>query len=314
MKNNKTAQCLYVPSYYNDFKCIAQRCGHSCCIDWEICIDRETYEKYKQIKSIMSTVKMCDDELCFELKENGKCPHLNDEGLCNIIISHGEEYLSPICRNHPRFYNCISSQRMEAGLGIVCEEACRLVLESEVFSLVKAEELDKAIDDYADFDALPQREQIIAAIETEGGFDEKLRLLKKNFKIPQPYTTEQWLERFLALEILDPKWRKDLQVSKERLNLSTIQTNQSFEKYYNRLLVYFIYRHVSIAYNEDNLRARLAFAILSAEIIKALFETNSGTKLEELIDWARRYSAEIEYSEDNSEELIFVFESSLLTK
>ena len=25
-----------VPSYYKDFKCIADKCRHSCCIGWEI--------------------------------------------------------------------------------------------------------------------------------------------------------------------------------------------------------------------------------------------------------------------------------------
>ena len=27
---------LYAPKYYNEFKCIADKCTHSCCVGWEI--------------------------------------------------------------------------------------------------------------------------------------------------------------------------------------------------------------------------------------------------------------------------------------
>ena len=33
-----------VPNYYDKFKCIADRCKHSCCIGWEIDIDDDTME------------------------------------------------------------------------------------------------------------------------------------------------------------------------------------------------------------------------------------------------------------------------------
>lgn len=39
-----------VPSYYKDFKCIANKCRHSCCIGWEIDIDDETFDFYKSVK------------------------------------------------------------------------------------------------------------------------------------------------------------------------------------------------------------------------------------------------------------------------
>ena len=30
----------YIPDYYKDFQCIADKCKDSCCIGWEIMIDR----------------------------------------------------------------------------------------------------------------------------------------------------------------------------------------------------------------------------------------------------------------------------------
>jgi ribosome-binding ATPase YchF (GTP1/OBG family) len=42
---------LYAPKYYKSFKCIADRCKHSCCVGWEIDVDGKTLEKYKGLKS-----------------------------------------------------------------------------------------------------------------------------------------------------------------------------------------------------------------------------------------------------------------------
>ena len=46
---------LYAPSYYKKFKCIADKCEHSCCIGWEIDIDEETLEKYEKLETGMHT-------------------------------------------------------------------------------------------------------------------------------------------------------------------------------------------------------------------------------------------------------------------
>ncbi len=321
MCNKKKKGGIYAPAYYRDFKCIADRCRHSCCIDWEICIDDATYEKYRHIENIHNTVTEGEDGPCFALREDGRCPHLNESGLCDIIISYGEDHLSEICQKHPRFFNCISGSRTEAGLGIVCEEACRIILESnKSFSLLKIEEGDCFEENEAlCYDSLPARDRIISMIEGEGRFDQQLEALKKEFAIPELYTTDEWLDRFLALEVLDPNWKNDLEAMRGRLFCATCENFAAYEKYYGRLLTYFVYRHVSTACDDVDLRARLAFAILSVEMIRSMFESNIGSVHiseadavpEGLIDIARRYSAEIEYSEDNTEELIFALESFL---
>ena len=64
-----------VPDYYKDFKCIADKCRHNCCIGWEIDIDLDTAELYRQIggdfglrlKNAVSN----DGEPHFILKEKG---------------------------------------------------------------------------------------------------------------------------------------------------------------------------------------------------------------------------------------------------
>ena len=47
--STKTKQTVYAPKYYKKFKCIADKCQHSCCVGWEIDIDRESEEKYSRL-------------------------------------------------------------------------------------------------------------------------------------------------------------------------------------------------------------------------------------------------------------------------
>ena len=37
------------PNYYKKFKCIADKCRHSCCVGWEIDIDKDTMRKYSEL-------------------------------------------------------------------------------------------------------------------------------------------------------------------------------------------------------------------------------------------------------------------------
>ncbi len=302
---------FFAPPYYPAFRCIADRCRHSCCIDWEICIDDMTLAKYEKIDGIMATVRDGEDGPSFALTASGRCPHLNDGGLCDIIIAHGEDHLSDICRHHPRFYNDVADGRTEAGLGLVCEEACRLVLTDErPFFLVKMEEAAPHSADASPrgFDPLPLRDDIIAAIETTAApLADILAALRTAYELPDIGTPAAWLHRFLALEILDPAWEDTLRAAKKAAPIpaSSREAPVAFDVYYARLLTYFVYRHVSVAAHRDDLRARLAFAVLSADMVKYLFETEGVLTLEALADLARRYSAEIEYSEDNTDELIF---------
>ncbi len=314
--NTNPPPALFAPAYYSAFRCIADRCKHSCCIDWEICIDEATYEKYKPIESIRTTVEESEDGPCFALTPQGRCPHLTDTGLCRIILTHGEDYLCEICQNHPRFYNDVGYGRREVGLGIVCEEACRLILESDIpLALIKiadlpAEEPEEPED--CAFDALPIRDRIISVIAShQDSYDERIAALQREFALPDTTLTQEWLDRLLSLEILDEAWERDLSA----LRQNPLKAHSAADLYapdYTRLLTYFVYRHVSVAKQSGDLRARLGFAILSVEVIRALFEANAPQTHDALIDAARRYSAEIEYSEDNTAELIFALECAMM--
>ena len=123
---------IYVPNYYKNFRCIAGACKHSCCIGWEIDIDEDTLEVYKNVggcfgKRLNESISPGEDTH-FILAENERCPFLNDENLCDIYIELGEDNLCQICSDHPRFRN-FYSDRIEMGLGLCCEAATDLILE-----------------------------------------------------------------------------------------------------------------------------------------------------------------------------------------
>ena len=65
----------------------------------------------------------------FILGEGERCPFLNNENLCDIILTLGADHICEICSEHPRFHNHLSA-RVESGLGLCCEEAARLIQEN----------------------------------------------------------------------------------------------------------------------------------------------------------------------------------------
>ena len=125
---------LRKPDYYDRFKCIAGACKDSCCIGWEIDVDEERLEEYRNVTGELGErLKQCIDweegHFILQGKEE-RCPFLNRENLCDLIIGLGEESLCEICREHPRYYEWYEGLT-EVGVGLCCEEASRLVLECE---------------------------------------------------------------------------------------------------------------------------------------------------------------------------------------
>ncbi|ORU01209.1 FliB family protein [Anaerovibrio sp. JC8] len=55
---------------------------------------------------------------------------MQDNGLCKLILSAGEEILCDICTNHPRFYTLLDNYEL-AGVGLSCEVSCELLLSDD---------------------------------------------------------------------------------------------------------------------------------------------------------------------------------------
>lgn len=144
---------LRVPTYYEKFHCLAGACKHSCCIGWEIDIDEDTYDYYRQVPGAFGQrlrTHMVQDEVnSFALAGDGRCPFLNRENLCDICIALGEEALSEVCTEYPRFVTEYGDVR-EKSMAISCEEVARLVLGTgEPFSCAEFS-MEEAADEYED--------------------------------------------------------------------------------------------------------------------------------------------------------------------
>lgn len=124
---------LITPDYYRDFKCTGGECPDNCCIGWEIDIDSKTYDKYMNFtgtlaQKLKENITVSDDgSRCFKLDHEERCPFLNQDNLCEIILEAGEDMLCEICDYHPRFHNCFGNLR-ETGVGISCIKAAEMLV------------------------------------------------------------------------------------------------------------------------------------------------------------------------------------------
>ena len=124
------------PNFYDAFHCTAAACSDTCCAGWEIDVDPDTVEYYENLEGELGDrlrEELCDlpdGTVCFRLGENERCPFLDDDNLCELILKLGDDALCEICREHPRFYEELGG-RVEMGVGLCCEEACRLLFEQK---------------------------------------------------------------------------------------------------------------------------------------------------------------------------------------
>lgn len=280
---------IFVPYYYQNFKCIADRCRHSCCIGWEIGIDPQSLSRYRAVpgpfgEKLRAQILEDGEEACFRLDERERCPFLDQQGLCEIYRELGEESLCAICTDHPRFRNYFSD-RVEMGLGLCCEEAARLILsQTEPFRLEIWEPGEETpTDEEAAF--FHFRHHYIQTIQN--------RTVPLAERLPAPVgSPAEWAAFYFNLERLDPQWTDLL----KRLQKATQwQLSPEQELPLEQLAVYLIYRHLADGFWEGDLQARIAFTALSVWMIATL-TVCADTPLEEV---ARLYSAEIEYSDEN---------------
>ena len=120
------------PDYFERFACIKGDCRHSCCAGWEIDIDEESLARFRNVQGeignrLKSAIQTGEDGPYFAMTADGRCPFLNGEGLCDLILELGKDCLCQICADHPRFRN-VFSDREEIGLGLCCEAAGQLIL------------------------------------------------------------------------------------------------------------------------------------------------------------------------------------------
>lgn len=112
--------------FYDKFHCIADRCSFTCCVGWDIHIDTNTYDKWKNNEKIGTSdskvkIKKSGKETKYFIKMGPQkcCPFLDSKGLCKVVLTSGEEYLPKICDRFPRTENNYD-ELMELSLSCSC--------------------------------------------------------------------------------------------------------------------------------------------------------------------------------------------------
>ncbi len=303
------------PDYYPRFHCLAGRCRHTCCAGWEIDIDGDTLAVYDAIPGGMGArlraVIAREPAPHFVLAEGERCPLLNEENLCELILYGGEELLCQICRDHPRWRSFLPG-RTETGVGLCCEAAAKLILtQTEPVRLCAEGDTEEEPEEV--WALLRLREAVLSAAQDRSlPLEARMENVLALCGAALPHAAlRRWAEFYLALERLDERWTGILTDLRENVELVDITELQNYmtgrEHEVEQLLVYFLHRHFLTAYDDGDAAGKAAFAVLSTRLLTALgalfYARHGHFTTDELAEYARLYSAEVEYSQENLDAL-----------
>lgn len=317
---------IRVPDYYENFRCLAGDCPHSCCEKWEVVIDEASACLYQQLPGALGDklrTAMKEDEdgdLCFPLN-GGRCPFLDEENLCEIHRQLGEQATSITCQEHPRFTEDYGPFR-EVTLSASCPAANALLLSSEEplgFVEFETDESGEEGDPWLEgllplrtkmLDLLADRtmplyrrleQLLLLAAEAQPYLDEDeteaLPALAERWQGGEVLAAEEvcLLPHILSvlgsLEILEPDW-KDLLRQAE-----TVEPAEQAEVLLERIAVYYAFRYLLKCVNDGDLLGRTQLVVLAVLAVERLAAVCG------LSEALRRFSCEIEHSEENLEML-----------
>ncbi len=212
-----------MPSYYKQFKCVADKCPDTCCAGWAIVIDDKTYDSYMQLDGDKGEyVRGHIDKEEKVYKRNGvRCSFLNDNNLCELYINVGEDKLCKTCGRYPRHFEEYGNL-VEAALSMSCPIAAKMMIDAKEIDRFLVKQDEKKSRYSAEVD-----EHLLEAL---------LKVRRDMFKLMADRTVSVWerATRILELgEIIQPAvyeyeklgWRKYIGKNRTRV-LDSITTNQ----------------------------------------------------------------------------------------
>lgn len=308
-----------IPSCFEGFSCIADRCPDTCCAGWEVDLDREILEKYEALpgplgEEIRSRIKTQDGYTFFEMEQH-RCPFLNEKNLCRLILEGGEACLSTTCREHPRFWEEYG-ELQETCLAISCPEAARLLLSQPLRLTVKETEepgeIDWELDEALLDELLTLRDEMFRLAAEKHPISQRMVALKElsrefqNMLEPMecpPSTAEGFLRAMTKMEFTDDRLKQRLNAALKNLpaadKLHTLYNMYEMEA--ENLLLYFLYRYVLRAVWDGYVVEKVLLCTHSVEAIFTLTAAQPGDFRKNLLWSAILYSREVEHSPENLE-------------
>lgn len=299
----------YVLSYYPKFKCIAEKCQHTCCAGWTVNIDENTLSVYKNqasdfSKALKNGINFKKSK--FKLDKSRRCAFLNQKNLCEIITNLGETSLCQVCRDHPRFKTFFDNGT-EIGLGFCCERATQIILsyQDKIQPILIQDDENCLEPSFIQKQILKFRKNALLIIQDRNkNINDRINellslcdiiLCERDFK--------KILKLFLSLERLDKSWSTRLKNLKGKS--FKLKTDRKFSLYCEQFLANSLFRHISNCDDTMLLKGRLVACIISWWIIKSIFENEiiSHDNFELICDIVRAFSSEVEYSQKNLNKL-----------
>ena len=310
-----------------------------CMAGWEIDIDENTADYYKNVpgefgKKLQKNIDFSENKH-FILDSNNKCPFLNNKNLCDIYLTLGPHSLCQICTDHPRYYEWFKDIK-ECGVGLCCEEAARIILSYDKnFSTYEINIPDEEVDGYNEvlYSYLNNvRLKIIKYLDDEHiSLSDRIRnvlwysytiqqnidnnllddeeILNIDVKIKEKNYLKEILGFYLELEPNDINWifylKNNIKFNKVFLeeNNYFISKNPEIHKYLKNISIYFIWRYFLKGTFDYDVLSKVKLMALSVLTINYLFfcewKNNNIFNFENAVDITRRYSEEIEYSDEN---------------
>lgn len=288
----------YEFNYSKKFSCIADKCKHNCCKGWQIIVDKKTADKYLSFANDNKRFENCLDGQFFKMVDEN-CPFLDGDNLCHVIKNYGEKLLCKTCKTHPRFKSFFND-RTETGLGLYCEHAGKIILsfKPKMKAVLIKDDL-KAIKLSAfERKVLRFRKNALDIVQNRTlCITKKISLLTELANINlNKNSFNKWLDVFKSLDKLEINEFSFEKISPAK-NFNDLING--FEREYEQLLSYLIFRHLSRAIDHLDLRVRLAFVLLSFNMINHILSCSVKKDFETLVEVCRFYSSEIETNDDN---------------
>jgi hypothetical protein len=134
---------LVAPDYYEKFKCIADKCKHSCCIGWEIDIDEDTMDLYESIDGEFGEKLLDYNSYQIQISYNDDIQRWE----CDAFDLEAEQYV---------FYPCVKVIDKDKTRFNEVAQLCAKLIEEKIKSGDKDEDPDDILiyfkeDDYNDF-------------------------------------------------------------------------------------------------------------------------------------------------------------------
>ena len=312
------------PNYYDNFKCLMGECPSSCCIMWQVVVDKDSLDYYNSLSApygdfIRKQIEEIEGEPCFRVNK-GRCAFLSEDNLCNIHKKLGQEHLAATCRRFPDFIiknNDTTLLGQSASCPYVAEQIIKQQNPLFVYEGLCCDEYENIF--------ISLFENLLNAIDAENNFNDCTRIVlsmaeNKQKQLFAEYGIEEffipednkniydYIDTLKSLSVLTEDWQNILNRLSEFEWKSSIKNG--FTLYmkdrtgeYKNILRYFIYRYIMTFAGQGNVFLPIKFAVISTRILYnagiMIYKKKGKLTKNHLIKLFYLFCKEIEHSREN---------------